>query len=851
VGEARFRQFDAVVRLLGQVCRRRPLVMVLDDAHWADRSSMLLIRHIARSVLSERLLLVVSFRPTENAHMSDFAELVREPATRQIELTGLAVPAVAQQLASITGQQVRDAEAHTVHALTGGNPFFVAEVGRVLPVNRIGGAIAPVTSTVREAITARLNRLPLPCVELLRAASIAGQDFSSAVVAAMVDRAVPDCLESLDDAQAAGLIEAGPEPGDHRFVHALVRDAIEAGLGSPERVRLHRRAAGALEALCPRPRPPQLFDLARHWAIAALQGERLTATSRIERAAQEAMRGLAYEEGAHLFRVALSVGRGELDDATECRLQLGLARAAHLSADASGCLDARVAAAALARGIGRTDLLAQAALAADAIGATASELTTQHLCREALDALPVDEVGLRARLTARYAEACIYVAWGSEHTIEAYETGAAASQDALALAEQCGDPAALEAALRARRMACSSPEGLDDREQLAARMLTLGRATGDARTRMRAHLWQVDAAFERGDLARVAREVEALSWCVQEVRGPHARFELRKCQAVLAQAHGRFGEAMRRGAEAFADITLFEDGVGYHERAGLLHQIGLQIGHEASGSLAASGFADTTVFDSPLQTAGVIIAVANAHLLAAVGRRDEARATYRSLGPAAEWQPSPHAVLPALAFGINIAMALDETHDVATLRERLSRYRGHHVVSGAGTVAYFGPVEMWLGDAARHLGLLDDAVTDLDQAVQACATNGAAGYGAQAQYLLATALAQRAQPGDTTRARALLEVSGRQASVLGMGPIQAAADALLRQLVATGPLTRREWEVATLVAKGSTNREIATALHLSERTAQNHVQHILTKLDLANRSQIATWVTQQGMSTGG
>jgi DNA-binding NarL/FixJ family response regulator len=84
-----------------------------------------------------------------------------------------------------------------------------------------------------------------------------------------------------------------------------------------------------------------------------------------------------------------------------------------------------------------------------------------------------------------------------------------------------------------------------------------------------------------------------------------------------------------------------------------------------------------------------------------------------------------------------------------------------------------------------------------------------------------------------------------------MGPIQAAADALLRQLVATGPLTRREWEVATLVAKGSTNREIATALHLSERTAQNHVQHILTKLDLANRSQIATWVTQQGMSTGG
>ncbi|WP_219419905.1 response regulator transcription factor [Pseudonocardia nigra] len=75
--------------------------------------------------------------------------------------------------------------------------------------------------------------------------------------------------------------------------------------------------------------------------------------------------------------------------------------------------------------------------------------------------------------------------------------------------------------------------------------------------------------------------------------------------------------------------------------------------------------------------------------------------------------------------------------------------------------------------------------------------------------------------------------------------------ALLRQLVAAGPLTRREWEVAELVAKGSTNREIAARLCLSERTAQNHVQHILTKLDLANRSQVTAWVARQDVSTRG
>ena len=849
--EDRFRQFDAVARLLGQLSLRHPLVMVLDDAHWADRASVLLLRHVARAMSTERLMVVVNLRDTEHAHATIFADLLREPVTRQIDLTGLPVLAVAMQLAFVTGHEVDRAEAERVHLLTGGNPFFVAEMGRMLPAGKTGGAAAPVTTNVRDAIAARLDRLSSPCVRLLRAASIAGRDFSVTVVAAMAGLAPLDCLGLLDEAHAAGLTEPGPIPGEYRFTHALVRDAIEACMGSPERVRLHRLAAEALGNLHAERLEPQLFDLAHHWAIAALDGERTKAVMWVERAADVAMRGLAYEEGARLFRLALSVGQGELDEAAECRLLLGLARALHLSADIAGCLQACLAAAALARGMGRADLLAEAALVPDAIGPAASELTTQQLCREALAALDPSHVALRARVTARFAEACIYVAWGKEHGTGDYDIAGAASARALALAEQCGDPAALEAALRARRLACSGPEHLGERIHVAERMLALGRETADARTQMWARLWQIDAAFQRGDLPRVARELEALSWCVQEVRGPHARYELLKCQAVLAQARGRFGEAMRLAAQAFADVVPAVDGIGFHERAGLLHQIGLHIGHQASGSLEASGFAGTTVLEGEFQTAGVIIAVANAHLLACAGRLEEAGAVYRSLGPAARWQPSPHAVLPALAFGINLAIALGADDNVATLRERLARYRGLHVVSGAGQVAYFGPVEMWLGNAAQHLGLLDDAVADLDQAVQACAANGAAGYRAEAQYLLGSVLVRRARPGDIARARSLLEACARQASVLGMGPVRTKADELMQQLIAAGPLTRRELEVADLVAKGLTNREIAAQLYLSERTAQNHVQHILTKLGLANRSQITAWVAHQEMSTPG
>jgi hypothetical protein len=284
------------------------------------------------------------------------------------------------------------------------------------------------------------------------------------VLAALLDVAPGDCLEPLDEARTAGMIEVGELPGHQRFVHALVRDAIEAGLSSTERVRLHRRAAEVLEAQSDRPLQPHLFDLARHWAVAAMGGEQLRAVTWIGRAADAALRGVAYEESARLYRLALSIGHGHLDLDAECLLTLGLARALHLSGDDAGGLESRLGAAALARAVGRPDLLAQAALAADAVGPTATEGPTRGLCRETLAVLPADAVAMRAQVTARYAEACVYTAWSTEHALDDYAEAAAASIDALTLADQCGDRAALRAALRARRMACSAPEGLDERE---------------------------------------------------------------------------------------------------------------------------------------------------------------------------------------------------------------------------------------------------------------------------------------------------------------------------------------------------------------------------------------------------
>ena len=260
-----------------------------------------------------------------------------------------------------------------------------------------------------------------------------------------------------------------------------------------------------------------------------------------------------------------------------------------------------------------------------------------------------------------------------------------------------------------------------------------------------------------------------------------AQWRLLRCRAMLAQARGSYADAYRLGAEALGTMAATGFPPAFMMWGGLLS---VQCHHtgQTSESLGTAGItdADATLQDWPLS--GVIPTLAPASMLADAGRLREAASVFRRLGPVSEWQESPHAMLFTWAIGLATAQAVGADEDVAALRSKLGPWRGHHVVNGRYAMAYGGPVELHLGRAAAYLGLVDDAIADLEHAVKACTDNGAQGYRAEAEYELASALVHRSRPGDHVRARTVVIEALRRADELDMQPIRARAKELLERI---------------------------------------------------------------------
>jgi DNA-binding CsgD family transcriptional regulator len=823
----RFLAVDAEARALLTEVARRPLVVVLDDLHRADEPSLLVLRQLADRAPEAPLLLVAALREPEpgTAAARALAGLERAPACETLHLRGLSPADVGRQLDALGAAGV---SADEVHDATDGNPFFVREVARAVVDGTWQAGRAP--RSVRDAVAARVERLDPDVRRLVEAGAVVGHRFPLVVAARMLGVDVRDCLGAADAAVASGLL-AQVGPGELRFAHALTRDAVRAGVPTGTAVTLHRAAAEALEEHWAGELDEHLAELAWHRMALAPYGEAEQARRWALRAAAESVRRLAFEEGVRLYRAALDVPARWADDLAACRTQLALGRAGYLAGELDTARSAAVAAAGLARSAGLPDLLAEAALVVEPVPDPTTTAVVTTLCEEAL-AAPTGPA-LRARLLAQRSQLAFYA---GDHEL----TGAA-SAAALELARASGDDRSLVAALRARHDAVPGPRRRAERLALAAEMLAAADRTGDARTAMWGRMWRIDALVEDGRLTDAADELGPLGAAVERVGGPTSAWHRDRVRACVAQARGRFTEAREAATRAYERMRLIEPSPATGALLGTEWALARHVGTSEEGLRLARAWVEPP---PRFRTMG---RVSRAFLLVRAGFPDEADVQFRQAGPAQAWSWPVFFTAPGSVLAALVAIDLGRAEELRAALTTLETFRGEHVV-GSG-VSYCGPAELTLGLGALAEGRLDDAVADLESARRHCDVAGAPAFLAEASHHLAAALAARGAPGDRDRARRLAAEADRLVRALGMTAFTAASAELLRRLgPGDGGLSAREAEVARLVADGLTNRQIAARLVISERTAGNHIAHILTKLGFTSRSQIAAWCAA-GMSS--
>jgi DNA-binding CsgD family transcriptional regulator len=821
--------FDDVIDALSLGDGGSPTVVIIDDAQWADPDSVEVIGYLVRELHRLPVRVVIASRPVRD--MSAWArvrnEIVREPRIEILPISGLDLEGTTELFAHVAGSTVDGDDAERLHQLTAGNPFFVRELARSF---RSTGDWKQSTS-VADSITANVCHLGDEPRALVQAAAVIGEQFRLVTLAGVLDRSVLGLRSALEEAKRAGILVEADEPGSWRFVHALAHDACLGTIAADEQRALHARIAAVIEA------DPGVSAAEIAWHHLSAQDEETAAATWSARAGREAADAFAFEDGARWFERAIEWSRS--DEAT-AELLIEQARAWWMAGRLEECRTAIDRTTESARNADRAELAARAALIPEPTGVMTWDRWIAQRCADALVGVAVDPeaVELRAQLHARHAEALLYAA--------DYDGADEESDRALKAADDCGTAPAVLAAIRARQVVASGPEHHDERVTLADRMITTGVTLRRPDVEQWGRLWRIDTHWERGDPAAVNEELPRLRWCTDQVGTPRARWHLLVARAALEAAQARFPEATSTAREAF-EIAVRADiaSAGFGAYMNLLGVVGHHIGHDQAMATLPDGLNGDEPVDEGEVRDSIFSYLGPAVALAEAGRLDNARELYRQAGPPSTWRPPPYLRVPAWAYGILAALPLGLDDDLAVLRGRLEDERGCTVVVGAGVAAYGGPVELYLAKAAAHLGDLDAAVDDLEIALKHTTDNGLPCFEAEVCIELADALHRRGGPDDAPRAFEVIRRGGQLADRYGMTPWQERAIGLQERLSPRDddPLTRREREVADLVVQGMTNRQIADALYISERTAQTHVQHILTKLGFTTRTQIAAWVT--------
>jgi DNA-binding CsgD family transcriptional regulator/RecA/RadA recombinase len=876
----RYRLFESVSEFLLNVARSRTstggVLLVLDDLHWADRPTLLLLEHLARRLAEARLLVIGTYRTVEldRTHplSTVLAELSRERLSERVSLWPFSPEEAAMLVYQLTGVPAAPAVVEVIHRATEGNPFFVEEVVRHLRAEGRDlthpGAVPTrfaVPEGVRQVLGRRLARLSPVANQLLQVAAVLGDGFRFDVLAVASGVDVGPLVDALEETITAGVIRE--QDGRYHFTHALIRQTLDEELSTPRRAQLNRRVGQALERLHDGAPGPHLAELAHHYCAGAQVEDLPKAIDYARRAAERAVRLLAYEEAARLHQLALHALdlAAAPDEARRGELLLALGEARRKAGQLIEAMEAFQRAAEDARATGDAERLARAALGyEDALlpsglpRAPVGDPSTL-LLEEALSALPLGETALRARVLAGLGQA-LYFAGDDRRA-------AALNDEALATARRAGDPSALAYALSARCIAVSAHEDLTARLATATELLRLAEEIGDRELALEGRRWRLYALLEKGDIVVVDAEIEAYARVAAGLRQPEYLSHVALWRAMRALMDGRFAEveplvgemlatgrrAQRREAEpvfAAQMLALHRDRGDLVRLAELEPILREHADHASAPPVVRAPLAHhrAGVEHHALDRGEIAVRRAHlAHLLTMLGRRAEARAEIERLtDDEIAALPRDLVWLFTLTVLVEVCAQIRDTRRAAMLYELMRPYERRNVASNG--VVCRGPAAHYLGLAATLLGRWDEALAHFQTSAALALQMGA--RPALARTLEAHAAALFARPGEAVaQARPLLAQALAIYDELGMAADAARARARLADQSSLGMvhsaypagLSRRELAVLRLIAAGKSNREIAEELSLSVRTVERHVTNLYGKIGARGRADATAY----------
>lgn len=770
---ARWRLFAAVDRLLSSASQAGPAVVALDDLHWGDKATLLLLAHVARSPEPARLLLLGTYRESEvsPAHplRGMLANLRREGLVERVALGGLEQAHVGELVADWFGRDAAPDLERRLHEQTDGNPFFVEELLRQF--GEIGElARHEVPEGVKEVIAHRLARLGESCRQVLSVAAGVGRQFDLELLERLEELAGRTPLPALEEAMAAQMIREDPaRVGRYNFAHALIRETLYEDLSLTRRVRLHAAIAAALEELHAGRLDAHLVELAHHHLAAAPGGETASAVAYAVRAAESARGKLAYEEAAELYERALdALDREQRPPAAQrAGLLLALGEARLRAGTTSAARRAFASAADLARALGDHELLGRAALGFSGLGVTiiAVDADSVALLEEALE---VAEPGaLRARLLARLAIETYYAAAPSRRK--------ALGDEAVQTARRARDAPALIDALNARHVALWSPAYLEERLDTATEMVELAERQGEPERAMQGRNWRVLDLAERGDIEGMRREVERHEELAERLRLPAYQWWGPMWRSTLAILEGSVREAERlldefrsigeraedANAELYFDVqrqTLLLERERFEE-------LDLSMLERQTGGPAETAYRCGYSW----AFAGLGRASEARELVDWVARRDFARL------------PEDMNLLASLCELTQACVLLGYAEHAAGVYERLLPYAGRNVINARAAAGY-GAADHHLGALAALMRRSADAERHYEDALCANGAMGARPWLARTQLRYAELLRERGRPADRRRAENLVSSAVLTARELGLEALANRAEARLADI---------------------------------------------------------------------